>query len=68
MGMKSDMNTRERERVDDIQRQQNIETAHTLIFDKGLSVGSDQIKTLLDDRSLVPTWVSLMVPYWLHWH
>ena len=68
MGMKSDMNTRERERVDDIQRQQNIETARTLIFDKGLSVGSDRIKTLLDDRSLVPTRVSLMVPYWLHWH
>lgn len=58
MGMKSDMKTRERDREDDVQRRQSVETARRLIHDFGVPLKADRLKTVLGEGSLVPTRVS----------
>ncbi|KIJ14904.1 hypothetical protein PAXINDRAFT_78160 [Paxillus involutus ATCC 200175] len=56
MGMKSDMNQRERtSRVDDVQRRRKVEHARGHIFKGGAGVGSARVKAILQSESLVPT-------------
>jgi hypothetical protein len=62
MGMKRDMQQRESlARVDDEARRRKVDTAREIIYRKNFAINNRAVKTLLQEHSLVPTSVSLIV-------
>ena len=62
LGLPADMENRTKMvRIDDVCRQNKIQAARSLIYNKGYVVNSTHIEDLLKDESLVPTEVSLEV-------
>jgi hypothetical protein len=60
LGSRRDMNDRVKlRRVDNTARQQAVEHARRLLFEKGVSIGNKQISDILGAQSLVPTRVCL---------
>ena len=59
MGMKSNMKTCNKDHEDDVQRQQNVETSRQLIYEFGVPLKADRLKTVLGEHLLVPTRVSV---------
>jgi hypothetical protein len=59
MGTKLNMKRRERtQRIDDECRCHHVEQARALMFKQGASINSQHIQNILNEESLVPTWVS----------
>lgn len=59
MGTKLDMKRRERtQRTDNERRRRRVEQARALMFKQGASINSQRVQNILNEESLVPTWVS----------
>ena len=59
MGMPQDMQQRNTlARVDDEGRRRKVDIAREIIYEKNYAVDNDNVETLLQDHSLVPTSVS----------
>jgi hypothetical protein len=62
MGMRQDMTQRKTlARVDDEDRRQKIDCARKIIYEKNYAVDTENVETLLQPESLVPTSVSAQV-------
>jgi hypothetical protein len=62
MGTKLDMRRREKlQRVDDDSRRSDVKMARNFIFKQGAPVSGSWVNNILNNRSLVPTRVSLYI-------